>query len=286
MMKRSMTVVLVLMMLLISLVPSAVAQPSETGCAKSPTGQHAWGGRPRSAWCDYAGGMVWYCNYCGKMVFEEDTPPLGHDWPAWTKIKEPTCTEKGSRTRTCNRCHKVETQAIAALGHYFPNPWTTVKEPTCEEPGQEVNYCVRCGYEWRRELEATGHDWDEGVVTKEPTEYEEGEMTYTCKNDPSHTKTEPIDKKDTTSYTIKIIWNDNNNAAGLRPEQTTVIFRGHEYVSDFEFCEYITLGDKNGWTYTFSDLPVVDYAGYQAYDIVYEWKYGKCPAGYNRKLTG
>ena len=100
------------------------------------------------------------------------------------------------------------------------------------------------------------------------------------------TKTEPIDKKGTTSQTIKIIWNDNDNAAGLRPEKTTVIFRGHEYVSDFEMSEHVTLSDDNGWTYTFSDLPVVDYAGYQAYVITYEWKYGKCPAGYSRKLTG
>ena len=38
------------------------------------------------------------------------------------------------------------------------------------------------------------HDWDEGKVTKEPTVEAEGEMTYTCKNDPSHTRTESIPK--------------------------------------------------------------------------------------------
>ncbi|MBR6008413.1 MAG: hypothetical protein IK056_04910, partial [Clostridia bacterium] len=37
-----------------------------------------------------------------------------------------------------------------------------------------------------------GHDWDDGVVTKEPTATTEGEMTYTCKRDPSHTKKEAI----------------------------------------------------------------------------------------------
>lgn len=40
-----------------------------------------------------------------------------------------------------------------------------------------------------------GHTWDEGVVTKEATETEEGEKTFTCLNDPCHVKKETIAKK-------------------------------------------------------------------------------------------
>jgi hypothetical protein len=41
---------------------------------------------------------------------------------------------------------------------------------------------------------ALGHDWGEWVVTGEPTEYAEGEMTRVCKNDPSHKETKIIPK--------------------------------------------------------------------------------------------
>ena len=34
-------------------------------------------------------------------------------------------------------------------------------------------------------------------MTKEPTTEEEGVKTFTCKNDPAHTKTEPIPKLET-----------------------------------------------------------------------------------------
>ncbi len=187
--KRFAALMLSLLMLLTvlpELLPAAQAKPSEAGCAKSPTGRHAWGGRPRDAWCDYAGGVVWQCSYCGKTIFEEDTPALGHNWGEWTTTKEPSCTEKGSRTRTCKRCQKVETQEIAARGHYFPNPWTTISEPTCTEVGHEMNTCVRvnrgvpCGYEWWREIPALGHDWGEWHVIKTPTAEEDGIEQREC----------------------------------------------------------------------------------------------------------
>ena len=177
---------LLMLTILPGVLPAALAWPSEAGCSKSPNEKHDWSGpRYRAAWCEWSEGNVWVCSFCGKEAFEETGPALGHDWPAWTVTKAATCTQKGERTRTCNRCHKVETGTIAALGHYFPNPWKTVKEPTATEPGQEVNYCARCGYEWRRELPATGVDeeaalsitlWSEDWnTTEKKTEFKDGE---------------------------------------------------------------------------------------------------------------
>ena len=157
--KRFIAVTLALLLLLGTLpaiLPAALATPSTDGCTSSlaPDGKHVWGGgNYKEPWCTTPGGYTYRCRYCKKEVFEQSAP---------------------------------------ALGHYFPNPWTTVKAPTCTEVGHEMNTCVRCGYEWWREIEATGHDWDEGVITKAPTATEDGEKTYTCKNDPSHTKIEVI----------------------------------------------------------------------------------------------
>ena len=65
--------------------------------------------------------------------------------------------------------------------HYF-SEWTREKEPTCTEPGSETSVCPEagCGKTFTREIPALGHSWDEGKVTKEPTETETGTMTYTC----------------------------------------------------------------------------------------------------------
>lgn len=79
------------------------------------------------------------------------------------------------------------------------------KAAGCTEPGAiDAWYCEHCDKyfsdsEGTEEIdgtsltvEATGHDWDDGVVTTEPTATEEGIRTYTCKHDGSHTYTEPI----------------------------------------------------------------------------------------------
>ena len=74
---------------------------------------------------------------------------------------------------------------------------------TCTEPGVEAYWkCDACGklfsdaagktpIEAPTAIPAAGHDWDDGVVTREATETEPGEMTFTCKLC-GETKTEEI----------------------------------------------------------------------------------------------
>lgn len=247
-MKRFMALTLAVLLLLTALpdmLPAAQAEPSRAGCTsgQSADGMHYWTSRRRSASCETAGGILWICRYCKKEVFEQTAPALGHEWSDWTQIEQPTCTDTGLRTRSCHRCQKQETLAVAALGHSFTRPWTTIQAPTCTEAGRGMNTCVRCGYEWWREIEATGHDWDEGVVTKEPTMTGEGERTYTCKNDPNHTKTEPIPAK-----------------AGLRrPMDGQQILRLYAYPS--ELPQSMTAGNTirfKAYMRNDSDLSMID----------------------------
>ena len=89
-------------------------------------------------------------------------------------------------------------------------------EPGCETEGNKTYYrCVDEGCDkWFEDetmiseitdkssviIKAIGHKWDSGEVTKEATYDEDGEKTYTCQNDSSHTKIEIIPKKTRTSY--------------------------------------------------------------------------------------
>ncbi len=66
-------------------------------------------------------------------------------------------------------------------------------EPTCEGKGVKTFTCAICSDTYTEDIDPINHDWDEGAVTTEPTCEGKGVKTYTCKNDASHTYTEDID---------------------------------------------------------------------------------------------
>ena len=63
-------------------------------------------------------------------------------------------------------------------------------EPTCTH----LSVCEFCGVAFG-EINPDNHLWDDGVVTVEPTCTEDGVLTFTCKHDNSHTRTEVIPAK-------------------------------------------------------------------------------------------
>ncbi|MBQ2920177.1 MAG: exo-alpha-sialidase, partial [Oscillospiraceae bacterium] len=79
--------------------------------------------------------------------------PHEHSWSDWTVTTEPTCTEAGVETRTCE-CGETETREVAALGHTEAE---AVREnevaATCTTAGSydSVVYCSECGEEISRE---------------------------------------------------------------------------------------------------------------------------------------
>ena len=94
------------------------------------------------------------CSRCGAEE-SEPIPAKGHKWSDWAQTKAPTCTAKGTETRTCANCKTTETHEIDALGHN-PGAWTQTKAPTCTEKGVETSTCSRCGKATTRELPALG----------------------------------------------------------------------------------------------------------------------------------
>ena len=95
------------------------------------------------------------CSVCGNTVETEIIPQLSHTHNYTTNEIEPTCTEKGSITKTC-ACGDVQTEEIAALGH---NKTThSAKAATCGEVGYNAyETCSRCDYSTKVEIPATGN---------------------------------------------------------------------------------------------------------------------------------
>ena len=99
-----------------------------------------------------------------------------HSFGEWVVTTEPTCTETGIETRTCE-CGETETREIDMIDHSF-GEWIMTFEPTCTDQGIEFRECEVCGQTEGRYVDALGHDY-EAVVT-EPTCTEGGYTTYTC----------------------------------------------------------------------------------------------------------
>ena len=75
-----------------------------------------------------------------------------------------------------------------------------VTAPTCTEKGYTTHTCA-CGDSYvDTYVDALGHAWDEGKVTKEPTETETGVKTFTCTRC-GETKTEVIPATDSVDVT-------------------------------------------------------------------------------------
>ncbi len=129
---------------------------------------------------------------CG-YVESEFLPLQEHSWDEGTITKDPTEEEKGERTHTCRECGHTATTEVEKLPHtHVFRDWVIGASPDCEKPGYRVRTCA-CGESETEYFNPTDHIWDAGVMTKEPSEAEEGEMTYIC-GYCGKLRTEPIAK--------------------------------------------------------------------------------------------
>lgn len=110
------------------------------------------------------------CDRCGaKMACK-------HDYKE--EIKDATCTEAGTKTRTCKLCGDKQTETIQALGHDYKNGicsrcgdkngehqhnWTETKPASCKEAG--VEKCTECSE--TRDIPIKQHTYDESGICTE-----------------------------------------------------------------------------------------------------------------------
>ena len=138
------TAILLVLAMLLGLLPAALAeQPgsTDTYCSKTMNGQHSWGD--------------------------------------WATTQKATCTQAGSRTRTCGRCGYKQTESIPKTGHSWGS-WKTTKEATCSKKGEQTRKCSVCGKTETRETDRKAHTWGEWVIVTEPTDFTMGAHTHTC----------------------------------------------------------------------------------------------------------
>ena len=104
-------------------------------------------------------------------------PLADHSWIA--QVIEPTHTEKGYTSYTCQLC------AVGHRDNYteckpYEMTWTT-QEATCTESGFRVGVCADgCGHTETVILSPKGHQFGEWEVIRRAEEYAEGMESRTC----------------------------------------------------------------------------------------------------------
>ena len=95
--------------------------------------------------CTEAGSREKTCIRCMEVLDTEPVDALGHEAGEWEVVDESTCTEAGSRERTCIRCEEPMGTEEIAALGHKAGEWETVEEATCTEPGKEEQNCEECG---------------------------------------------------------------------------------------------------------------------------------------------
>ena len=98
---------------------------------------------------------------------KSDAPDHEHSWSDWTVTTEPTCTEAGVETRTCE-CGETETREVAALGHGETEVRGAVAADCTTDGYTGDTYCTVCGEKVAtgEVIPALGHDFVDGVCTR------------------------------------------------------------------------------------------------------------------------
>lgn len=135
------------------------------------------------------------------------------DNPITETITQPTCTEKGFTTYTCECGDSYIDDYVDETGHSYNS---VVTPPSCTEQGYSTHTC-KCGDSYVDSfVNETGHSYGEWIVTKVATTNTEGEMERICTCGDKEYKT--IDKLSAVEDDEKYEQGDINIEDARNPE--------------------------------------------------------------------
>ena len=179
-----------------------------------------------------------------------------------------TCEQTGQDSYIATVTYEEKTYTgekeveIPVADHTWEEEYTVDKEATCEEAGSESIHCSVCGAiqeESVQKIPATGHNFGEWVITKEPTEKEEGLQERACQNQGcSKKETETIPKLATVSvqyrthvqtYSWEEEWRSDGDLSGTegqakRLEAIQIQLKDQKYTGDIVYKTHV---QTYGW---------------------------------------
>lgn len=101
---------------------------------------HSYVARTVEPTCTEKGYTSYTCE-CGDSYMDNYVNPIGHSYDSGAVTKSATCTETGIKTYTCTECGETKTEVIDKAQHTYE---TVITAPTCTETGY-TTYTCSCG---------------------------------------------------------------------------------------------------------------------------------------------
>ena len=115
-----------------------------------------------------------------------------HVYGEWVVTKAATCTEEGSREKTCTLCGDKVTEEIPAAGHKWNSDYTIDKNPTSSAEGSKSKHCSVCNEKnpstvqsiprltgtWKKDSKGWWYSWSDGSYSKNKFENFGGKVYY------------------------------------------------------------------------------------------------------------
>ncbi len=111
-----------------------------------------------------------------SLTGPKPTEPVHQHSYVGTVLAAATCTAEGVERFVC-ACGDSYEESLAKLSHNYKDVLTS--PPTCTEKGLRTITCS-CGKRYTETVAALGHDWSDWIVTKEATDFEDGEKVRSC----------------------------------------------------------------------------------------------------------
>lgn len=228
-----------------------------SSCGKTITteygayGSHDWREEGRAPTCTQNGYQCLRCSVCKETARYMEIPATGHT-PVDAAGREPTCTEPGlSAGVKCSVCGETlqGQTTIPALGHDWGD-WEKESDGNCTEPGLKKHRCNRCRIEEYNYSGFGDHDWGDWEVEIPATPDSAGVEKRVCKINPEHVERRDLlytgmNETDEPKLTISKIWDDEDDAAGARPDSITVTL-----LLNNDPVDSVELYPGNGWSDT------------------------------------
>lgn len=144
-----------------------------------PLKDHEWEEYSRiEASCLVKGSLIYQCKNCTETNTEE-LKPMGHDWSEWQLVMPPTVTADGTEKQVCYRCQLEQERSVPKVEHTHEYI-SVITEPTCTDQGYTTYTCECSSSYIDDYVEATGHSAGDWEIIKDATELEEGLKMKSC----------------------------------------------------------------------------------------------------------
>ena len=129
--------------------------------------------------CTEVGSKEKNCSICGKLLDTQSIPANGHSCNNWVIDKEATCSSEGKRHCICSVCGETVSESIPMIAHTV-GEWNVTKAPTCHSNGTQTRSCSKCDHTETETLSALTHEFGEWKVAQEASCYHSGTEEREC----------------------------------------------------------------------------------------------------------